>query len=131
MRKKHEEEIWIMFDEAQSEAIIETELRKNSCSCPRYVTAGSYNNQIWVHAPAHMPKDNGYCIDRCIAEEVMSLWRLGITTLGCCCGHNSSIAAYIQVVKSDIKRMKELGYKKQVNTFNKNSFVPQYKIAKP
>ncbi|MGN7818834.1 hypothetical protein ACTJJB_01820 [Chitinophaga sp. 22536] len=56
-----------------------------------------------------MPKENGYCIDRCIAEEIMALWMLGIKTTGCCCGHNTD-AAFIGVDFGDIQRMKEMGY---------------------
>jgi hypothetical protein len=50
------------------------------------------------------------CIDKCIVEEVQSLWALGISTVGCCCGHNKPIG-YIQVIKSDEEKMIELGYK--------------------
>lgn len=100
------------------------------CNCPDGVTASSYENQIWVHAPAHMPKRNGYCLDRCVAEEVMSLWMMGITTLGCCCGHNGTVPAYIQVVDHDVKRMVELGYEIQHNPLNTNSFIPKFKQPK-
>jgi hypothetical protein len=56
-----------------------------------------------------MPKINGYCLDRCIAEEVMALWTLGITTTGCCCGHGK-VPPYIGVIDEDIGRMKGMGY---------------------
>lgn len=79
------------------------------CRC-KNVQMGSYGNQLWVHPPSHMPKDNGYCLDRCIAEEVMQLWMKGITTTGCCCGHGK-VASFIGVIDSDIPRMKEMGYK--------------------
>jgi hypothetical protein len=79
------------------------------CRCES-VQIGSYGNQLWVHPPSHMPKDNGYCLDRCIAEEVMQLWMKKITTTGCCCGHGK-VAAFIGVIDSDIPKMKELGYK--------------------
>ena len=67
------------------------------CCCTDDVEVGSYDNQLWVHAPAHMPKDSGYCLDVCVAEEVMSLWRAGVKTLGCCCGHGDHNLAFIQV----------------------------------
>lgn len=56
-----------------------------------------------------MAKPNGYCLDRCVAEEVMQLWMLGITTTGCCCGHGK-LPGYIGVIEFDIPRMKEMGY---------------------
>lgn len=78
------------------------------CTCNN-IKAGTYENQIWVHAPAHMPKDNGYCLDRCVAEEVMQLWMKGITTNGCCCGHGY-LPAYIGVSESDAPIMVNMGY---------------------
>jgi len=79
-----------------------------------------------------MPKDNGYCLDRCIAEEVMSLWRIGITTTGCCCGHGKPIS-YIGVAFKDIQIMKDLGYELAYNPIRPNdedSFKPKFKIVK-
>ena len=49
-------------------------------------------------------------IDDCIVEEIQSLWRLGIHTLGCCCGHNKNIG-FIQVERTDLQKMLDLGYK--------------------
>lgn len=98
------------------------------CKCNN-IEFGSYGNQIWVHAPAHMPKENGYCLDRCVAEEVMQLWMKGITTTGCCCGHNKS-EGFIGVIDSDIKRMKELGYEVHFNQSRPNdddSFKPKFR----
>lgn len=80
------------------------------CSCVN-VEIGSYTNQIWVHAPVHMLKENGYCLDRCIAEEVMRLWMMGIKTTGCCCGHNK-VQPYIGVEESDVTKMILMGYKR-------------------
>jgi len=87
------------------------------CKCIN-VKTGSYDNQVVLKAPDHMAnRDIGscmtaretFCIDKCIAEEVQSLWDLGITTVGCCCGHNKPIG-YIQVIQEDINQMIELGY---------------------
>ncbi|MEZ2446078.1 hypothetical protein AB6805_30390 [Chitinophaga sp. RCC_12] len=61
-----------------------------------------------------MPKENGYCLDQCIAEEVMLLWQLGITTTGCCCGHGSA-PPFIGVADEDIPRMKAMGYQVRFN----------------
>ncbi|MFB6456524.1 hypothetical protein ACE38W_14720 [Chitinophaga sp. Hz27] len=73
-----------------------------------------------------MPKHNGYSLDRCIAEEVIMLWRHGITTTGCCCGHGK-LPGFIGVIDSDINRMKSLGYKVWHNTtrpLDQDSFIP-------
>jgi hypothetical protein len=100
------------------------------CDC-KDIEVGSYGNQIWVHAPAHMAKYNGYCLDRCVAEEVMQLWMKGITTTGCCCGHNK-MEGFIGVIERDIPKMKELGYEVQFNQSRPNdedSFKPKSCIA--
>ena len=97
----------------------------NKCRCNN-VQMGSYGNQLWVHPPAHMPKDNGYCLDRCIAEEVMQLWMKGIITTGCCCGHGK-VAPFIGVATEDIPKMKEMGYQVAPNscrTGGEDSFTP-------
>ena len=96
------------------------------CNCVN-IELGSYDNQVWVDAPPHMPKENGYCLDRCIAAEVMWLWSIGITTTGCCCGHNK-IYGYIGVIDKDIHRMKFIGYEVQFNPNRPNdedSFIPK------
>jgi hypothetical protein len=91
------------------------------CTCNN-VEVGSYANQIWVHSPSHMYKVNGYCLDRCVAEEVMGLWMLGITTTGCCCGHGK-VTPYIGVINKDIARMKEFGYS-PTRSSDEDSFSP-------
>lgn len=96
------------------------------CNCID-VEIGSYENQIWVHAPGHMPKQNGYCLDRCIAEEVMQLWMRGITTTGCCCGHNKQ-CGFIGVIDVDIVNMKNMGYLVSPNICrpgDQDSFYPK------
>lgn len=50
------------------------------------------------------------CVDKCLEEEIKDLWNKGIRTMGCCCGHNVA-TGFIQVVKEDIPKMKELGYR--------------------
>lgn len=83
------------------------------CFCEN-IEPASYDRQIWLHAPAHMPKDNGYCIDLCIAQEITHLWMNGITTTGCCCGHNK-LEGYIGVEERDIDKMEALGYEKYIH----------------
>lgn len=96
------------------------------CNCID-IEIGSYSNQILVNSPTHMPKENGYCIDRCIADEIMQLWEKGITTTGCCCGHNLN-DGFIGVIDSDIPKMKELGYEVAFNPTrpeDNDSFKPK------
>lgn len=95
------------------------------CTCID-IGLGSYANQIMVSSPPHMPKDNGYCLDKCVSEEVMILWKLGITTTGCCCGHGK-VPPYIGVADNDIPTMKEWGYHVQHNPsrpHDEDSFIP-------
>ncbi len=95
------------------------------CNCEN-VDIGSHQRQIWLHAPAHMPKDNGYCIDLCIAQEITGLWMAGITTTGCCCGHNKA-EGFIGVVEYDIEKMKFLGYQECDHPEgHKGYFLPKY-----
>ena len=98
----------------------------DKCRCNN-VAMGSYDNQLWVHAPAHMAKANGYCLDRCVAEEIMQLWMKGITTTGCCCGHGK-VAPFINVGTKDIPKMKKLGYLVAPNSCrpeDEDSFYPK------
>jgi len=87
------------------------------CDCVD-VEIGSYGNQIQVSAPEHMRGlslgcmtiRESICLDRCIANEVQALWRDGVTTTGCCCGHNKT-TGYIGVYGEESKtRMLRLGY---------------------
>lgn len=89
------------------------------CKC-KNVTIGGYENQVVRRAPDHVvafrrllnPDLGEYLsIDACLADEVEDLWRAGITTTGCCCGHNlGTFAPFIGVIKDDVSRMASLGY---------------------
>ncbi len=48
-------------------------------------------------------------IDDCLVKEIKHLWRLGIHTRGCCCGHKK-LKGYIEVERTDIIKMIKLGY---------------------
>jgi len=97
----------------------------NKCNCNN-IEIGSYDRQILLHSPAHMPKDNGYCIDLCISQEITFLWMNGIATTGCCCGHNK-VAGFIGVVEEDIYKMKSLGYIEQIHpNGDPGYFNPKY-----
>jgi len=30
------------------------------------------------------------CVDECIVTQIQALWKAGVQTLGCCCGHGKS-----------------------------------------
>lgn len=101
------------------------------CNCIN-VEFGSYDNQVELPRPVHMPSTSGVdtiCVDKCLKDEILYLWSLGITTTGCCCGHNRGEQyPFIGVAFTDIQKMKELGYKVQPNPCrpeDEDSFVPK------
>lgn len=95
------------------------------CNCIN-IAPSSYERQIWLHAPAHMPKDNGYCVDLCIAQEITQLWMAGITTTGCCCGHNVA-EGFIGVNPEYDEKMVELGFERYNHPEqDKGYFKPKY-----
>lgn len=107
---------------------------KIKCNCIN-IEIGSYHNQVEVvdlpnqmidyRAKQGLPFS--VCIDACIVDEVKELWDKGITTTGCCCGHNK-VDGYIGVIDSDIPKMKNMGYKVQYNELRPNdedSFIPK------
>lgn len=103
------------------------------CNCVN-IEPGSYGNQIELSLPPHMAvykaKQGGsktICVDRCLTEEIQSLWTIGITTTGCCCGHNK-LYSYIGVINEDIPRMIDIGYEIRFNHSRPNdndSFIPK------
>ena len=85
------------------------------CKCVN-IKIGSYDNQVMLKRPEHMigrtegsSNKKFICIDKCLSEEIQYLWKLGIRTTGCCCGHNIK-EGYIGVIKEDRKIMEGLGY---------------------
>lgn len=104
------------------------------CNC-KNVEVGSYGNQVEVknlpsHMAAYKAKQGGantICLDKCIAAEVKRLWSEGITTTGCCCGHNK-VDPYIGVISEDIPKMKALGYSVAFNIMrpgDEDQFCPK------
>lgn len=89
------------------------------CNCIN-VKMGSYDNQVELSRPKCMigrtegTHSNIICIDKCIAKEIQYLWNCGVSTTGCCCGHNIQ-EGYIGVIEKDIEFMKKLGYKVEIN----------------
>jgi hypothetical protein len=52
-----------------------------SCNCTNVVL------DLPPHCDPHR-ESRTVCIDACIVGTIKSLWRWGINTHGCCCGHN-------------------------------------------
>lgn len=97
------------------------------CDC-KNVECGSYDNQTLIPYPPHIKKGNGWAaIDRCLISEILTLWFAGITTTGCCCGHNKQ-QPFIGVAEKDIPTMKAIGYAVQHNPMrpgDEDSFTPK------
>ena len=87
------------------------------CDC-KNIEIGSYKNSVLVKNP--FTKKRIY-IDRCILPEIKILWRKGIHTTGCCCGHNKT-APSIVVTNKYRDNMVRLGYRKMYSPYNKNIF---------
>jgi len=92
---------------------------------------GTYQNSAVLKIPTHMKVENGgyystkttVSIDKCIAKEIQNLWRHGVHTMGCCCGHNKG-NGYIQVLtKKDEIKMLNLGY--VYKDKDKGAFIPK------
>lgn len=95
------------------------------CRCVN-VEVGSYDNQV-VLIPPSWSSHMTICVDRCLWEEIVNLWYIGIQTTGCCCGHKKG-HPYIGVIDSDIPRMKQMGYQVHPNPCRPNdedSFYPK------
>lgn len=95
---------------------------------------GSYANQIEVATPPHMLNlsfgctsvRDTTCLDRCVAEEVQSLWALGVVTTGCCCGHGIT-TGYIGVEgQESLDIMAKLKYELE---FQPKHFQAKYRKA--
>lgn len=103
------------------------------CNCVN-VEVGSYSNQVELTLPPHMvkykAKEGGadtICVDTCLVDEIKYLWSIGITTTGCCCGHNK-VDPYIGVIERDISRMKEMDYIVRFNNMrpgDEDGFIPK------
>lgn len=102
--------------------------RPGPCRCVG-VEIQEYQGAVTLARPPHMadPDRPGICVDGCLAVEITALWREGITTTGCCCGHGRGLP-FIGVAPDDIPRMKALGYGVQPNPCrpgDEDSFWPK------
>lgn len=92
-----------------------------SCSCKNIIPQSQecYDRMILLDIPEHMIKyrenrvKDGFgdkiIIDPCIVDEIKMLWKNGIITYGCCCGHNI-MNPYVNVDDSNIQQMLDMGY---------------------
>lgn len=96
-----------------------------ACDCVN-VGMGTYDNQVVLRPP--FPVRGGVAgIDRCIADEIQSLWSAGIITDASCCGHNVA-PGFISVADKHISLMEGLGYEHLFNPMNPSDnscFVPK------
>lgn len=75
--------------------------------CPFHETPfGSYENYVEV-VPLWGGKN--ICVDACMVPELKLLWREGIRTIECCCGHGKRLG-YVAVDDASHEKMFELGY---------------------
>jgi len=72
---------------------------------------------------------NGIAFDKCLEDELVFLWKEGITTVGCCCGNHidsERSSSYIQVTSGDITKMLKLEYQQ----IKDGIFTPKTEIQK-
>lgn len=69
-------------------------------------------------------------VDACLADEIEYLWRKGIRTAGCCCGHGIWLG-FIEVFEEDIPKMEQMGYVHYIygddfgGVERKDAFIPK------
>ncbi|WP_299501453.1 hypothetical protein [Mucilaginibacter sp.] len=56
-------------------------------------------------------------IDGCIVEDIIHLWRNGIITTGCCCGHNGYFPRMVNVNPESVDKMYSMGYEQFHNDY--------------
>ena len=88
---------------------------------------GSFENQSEILNPF---TGKNVSIDRCILPEVFNLWKMGIKTIGSCCGHNKTVPTIV-VPDEERTKMIILGYKRLYNQFNKNIFLSKTLYVNP
>lgn len=62
------------------------------CDCISYnrpdLCAPDGRPEVILPKPSWSSKENGICVDACIADAIKMLWANDVVTDGCCCGHN-------------------------------------------
>ncbi len=89
------------------------------CSCTS-VDMGSYDNQRTFPIPTHMAYYKRHrqahgllpfiSVDKCCVPELVLLWKNGIKTYGCCCGHGKA-HPYINVPEDQFRAALNLGFR--------------------
>lgn len=90
------------------------------CKC-KDVEIGSYDNQITIN---NWWNDNPISIDKCIVDEIKSIWEHKIQTTGCCCGHNK-LPKMINVIPEHHHKMIELNYEYIINEHGVICYIPK------
>lgn len=87
------------------------EKRWFTCDCVE-VEMGTYANSVALMPPAGLGITRvPVTVDRCIADEVAGLWRVGVLTTGNCCGHNKADPFISVAREEDVATMRRMGYK--------------------
>ena len=61
-------------------------------------------------------------VDECLADEILNLWKFGVITTSCCCGHNiRKLQPYIAVTSHSVDAMLKLGYRQIFNPLQPQS----------
>jgi len=81
---------------------------------------------LFYNAPGKEKRTN-ICIDGCLVDEIIFLWRLGIETTSCCCGHQGKFPAHIMVLGAAIWKMQFLSYehRQRNDTICMDYFIPK------
>lgn len=82
------------------------------CSKCSGIPFGTDENKVWVKMPddwKSSSKDRLIWADACMVYELHTLWKNGVRTNGCCCGHGKYLASIV-VDKTSIEKMVNLGY---------------------
>lgn len=63
------------------------------CRCKSYNRPewGGDQEEVLLLAPPWSSREQGVCVDACIADAIKMLWENGVKTYGCCCGHNGAV----------------------------------------
>lgn len=92
---------------------------------------GTDNNKVVIKMPDTWQTERSsryFEIDSCMVPEVASLWRSGIRTIECCCGHGI-VHGYIAVSKESIEAMRSLGYENVGEKDRADLFYPKGRVT--
>ena len=78
------------------------------CDCKSYNNpnlSGGSTISVCLESPswAKSQHPNGICVDACISGAISFLWKAGVITEGCCCGHNKNNPSVIIEQSQDPK----------------------------